>query len=376
MKRIIATDKSGYATERNISGLNFENYEVKRAPNLYRIPNYIYFRITGKAHPVWANLHCDLGQRGYDLLHFFNGVSISKRPWISTYETFLPRWGAYGKQRLKRGIKAMASPHCKQLIALSECAYRIQDDLLASYPAHRSEIMEKTIVLHPPQTPIISDYSEKPLSNDFIDIAFVGGLFFLKGGLEVLRVVDRLLKKGAPLRLHIVSSLITGDHATQAGSAELEAAQRLIEAHPSNITQVSSLTNNEVLNLFRRCHIGLLPSWADTYGYSVLEAQAAGCATLCSNVRALPEINPSEAGWTVEVPVNDLGYAIIGTEKEKKAFSESMEASLEENLIQIMNNPQLIQSKGRMGLKRIRESHHPEVQTKALETLYDKILGD
>lgn len=374
MKRIIATDKSGYATERNISGLNFENYEVKRAPNLYRIPNYIYFRMTGKAHPVWANLHCDLGQRGYDLLHFFNGVSISKRPWVSTYETFLPRWGAYGKQRLKRGIKAMASPHCKQLIALSECAYRIQDDLLVSYPEFRSEIMDKTMVLHPPQTPIISDYSEKPLSGDHIDIAFVGGLFFLKGGLEVLRVVDRLLQKGAPLRLHIVSSLITGDHATKAGPAELEAAQRIIAAHPNNITRVSSLTNSEVLNLFRRCHIGLLPSWADTYGYSVLEAQAAGCATLCSNVRALPEINPSETGWTVDVPVNDLGYAIIGNEKEKKAFSKSMEASLEESLIHIMSNPQLIQSKGKNGLNRIKEKHDPKIQTKALETLYDRVL--
>lgn len=375
MKRIIATDKSGYATERNISGLTFQNYEVRRAPNLYRIPNYIYFRLTGKAHPVWANLHRDFGQRGYDLLHFFNGVSLSNRPWVSTYETFLPRWGAYGIKRLRRGIKAMASPHCKQLIALSDCAYRIQDDLLRSYPDFRDTIMSKTMVMHPPQAPIISNYGDKPLSKEFIDIAFVGGLFFLKGGLEVLRVVDRLLQKGAPLRLHIVSSLITGDHATQAGPRELEAAQRIIAAHPGRVIQVSSLSNQEVLDLFRRCHLGLLPTWADTYGYAVLEAQAAGCATICTNVRALPEINPESAGWTVKVPVNDLGYAVIGDEEEKRVFSARMEEGLEETFIRILDNQELIQQKGVQGLERIKENHSPLSRTQIIESLYDQILN-
>ncbi len=374
MKRIIGTDKSGYATERNISGLDYQNYEVRRAPNLYRIPNYIYFRLTGKAHPVWANLHRDMGQRGYDLLHFFNGVSFSKRPWISTYETFLPRWGAYGKKRLRRGIRAMASQDCKQLIALSDCAYRIQDDLLKSYPEFREEIMAKTMVLHPPQNPIISDYAEKPLSPDLIDIAFVGGLFFLKGGLEVLRVIDRLLKQGAPLRLHIVSSLITGDHATKAGPAELEAAQRMIAAHPTRIIQVSSLSNAEVLDLFRRCHLGLLPTWADTYGYAVLEAQAAGCATICTNVRALPEINPPEAGWTIKVPVNELGYALIRNEDEKRVFSAEMEKGLEAILLEIIENSGEIRNKGEQGLLRIKREHSPDSKRKILESIYDRIL--
>ena len=376
MKRIIATDKSGYATERNISGLSFSRYGVVRAPNVYRIPNYIYFRLTGKAHPVWANLHRDLGQRGYDLLHFFNGVSLSKRPWISTYETYLPRWGAYGHQRLSSGIKAMASPHCKQLIALSQCAYDIQDHLLESYPEYRKTIMDKTMVLHPPQPLIVEDYDAKPLSSEFLDLALVGSLFFLKGGLEVLRVVDRFIRKGAPIRLHIVSSMQTGDHATRAGAAELDAARKLIDAHPGRIIQVSSLKNHEVLALFRKCHIGLLPTWADTYGYTILEAQAAGCATLGTNVRAVPEINPPEAGWTVEVPVNDLGYARIGNEEEKAVFRDQMEAGLSAALEEILANPEEIRKRGMAGIERIRAEHSPESRTSILEGLYNRILGD
>ena len=62
------------------------------------------------------------------------------------------------------------------------------------------------------------------------------------------------------------------------------------------ISYVPKLTNNETLELMKKSHIGLLPTYADTYGYSVLEFQAAGCPVITTNVRALPEINNNNLG--------------------------------------------------------------------------------
>ena len=51
------------------------------------------------------------------------------------------------------------------------------------------------------------------------------------------------------------------------------------------------LFNSEVMNILKNTHVGLLPTYADTYGYSVLEAQSFGCPVITTNIRAMPEIN-------------------------------------------------------------------------------------
>ena len=38
-------------------------------------------------------------------------------------------------------------------------------------------------------------------------------------------------------------------------------------------------------------HIGLLPTYNDSYGYSVIEFFSYGCPVITTNILALPEIN-------------------------------------------------------------------------------------
>ncbi len=49
----------------------------------------------------------------------------------------------------------------------------------------------------------------------------------------------------------------------------------------------------------RTADIGMLPSYADTYGFSVLEAQA-GNAVITTDIRALPEVNNPAVGWLIK----------------------------------------------------------------------------
>lgn len=373
--RTVATNHRGYATERNISGLRFSGYRVVRSKNLFRGPNYLWFKLTGKINQRWLNLHWDGGRGSYDLLHFFNGLSMGKRPWVTTYETYLPRWGAHGKGGVEKGLRLMAGSHCRKLLALSACARHIQEQYLADFPAFRDAILPKVDVLHPPQALHLQDYAEKPLPQDDLHCVLVGADFFRKGGLETLIVFDRLLQKGHPLQLHIVSSLNIGDYATHATTQDLALARKLIAAHPAHIHYHARMPNTQVMDLFKRAHIGLLPTWADTYGYTVLEAQACGCPVITTDVRALPEINNSDCGWVIPVEKDSWGNARLETEAQRKAFAMHLEARLEALLVDLPHRTDEIAQKGKAALKRVAEAHAPESNVMYLEALYDEILS-
>jgi hypothetical protein len=156
-----------------------------------------------------------------DLLHLFNGISYGKTPWVSNFETFLPRlrglltkYNAHPEvinlnRKERYAFDALCGPACKQLIALSDCSRLIQLDLMRRVPVDVKRIEEKLTILHPPQEKMIDAYDEKELEvSGKIRFMLVGAGFFRKGGREILRVFERLVRKHQyPIELVIVSSL-------------------------------------------------------------------------------------------------------------------------------------------------------------------------
>ena len=57
------------------------------------------------------------------------------------------------------------------------------------------------------------------------------------------------------------------------------------------------------------CDVGLLPTWAESYGYSVLEMQACGLPVVTTNIRALPETNV--CGWKVKLTSGKPNFETI-----------------------------------------------------------------
>lgn len=373
--RTIGTTHGGYFNDRCITNVPFQNYVVKRAPNAFRWPNGAWFRLTGRINHRLLNLHWSASRGGVDLLHLLNGIHLGKQPWLTTYETFLPRWGAYGYGRLEYGLKFLARPNCHRLIALSECAVEIQKQFLDDYPRYRQPILEKIEVVSPPQTLQVQDYAEKSLNPDRIEFTLVGADFFRKGGLEILRACDRLLERKIPLMLNIVSRMQYGDYATQTGPEALQEAQAIIARHPEGIHFHDALPNAEVLELFRRTHVGLLPTWADTYGFSVLEAQAAACPVITTDLRALPEINHADRGWIIPVQKDQHRNALLDTAAQRKQFSLHLTDALETMLENIVNRPEDIATKGKAALAYVKEKHDPDTIAAQLERIYDAILG-
>ena len=252
-----------------------------------------------------------------DLIHFFNTISYASMPWISTFESFLPRFQElytyhHGENRkitnhkkVEKALKQIASDHCKKIIALSECSKNIQLDFLGNFPEYLEPIADKLEVIHPPQPLLIDSVEQKNYSGNKLTFIFLGGSFHRKGGPEIYRVFNKLRKK-YDFNLIIISRFLKENYATFETDSDINQMRELISSSDW-IEYHSFLPNPEAMELLKRCHVALLPTWADSYGYTLLEFQAAGCPVISTNVRAMPEINNDSVGWMIDIPKNNLG---------------------------------------------------------------------
>lgn len=372
--RTLGVNHKGYPEIRNIISLPFKNYKVKNVIDGFKILDYVYFKSFKKSNNFLHNSYFDAGLNNCDVNHFFNSVSFSSRPWLTTFETQVPRYNNNGGFIESKAIRCLSSNACKRIIALSDSAKNIQLEFIKNkYPSSFDSIFEKIEIIHPPQKPIINSYNEKQLNCERINFTIIGSDFFRKGGLEVLRVFDRLLSKGANICLNVVSSMQIGDYASRASKDSLDEANAILARNQKFINHHFWMKNEDVLNLLKSTHVALLPTYADTYGYSVLEAQAAGCVTITTDVRALPEINDSSCGFLINVKKDCYGNAILNSKKDRHELSKSIENQLESYITKILDSPSIIEKMGVQSLNRIIDSHCSEKVAGRLENIYENV---
>lgn len=292
------------------------------------------------------------------LIHTFNMVCDTDKPWCASFETALPRiWPRTEEEKdyYLRLIGYMRQSNCKALYALCENAYDIQRRHLESYVSEEEVkvLMEKTQVLHPPQKVLITEkeFQEKHNTQKFYFI-FIGRAFFVKGGREIIRALSKF-EDQYDFTLTLVSSLIYNDYFTKTSKEEMFRWKKIIQSKRW-IDYYDNLPNDVVLEKCKEATIGLLPSVADTYGYSVLEMQASGCPVITTNIRAFPEINNEECGWICQMAVNQIGCCA------EKNWSEVLEQELERCFLDIFEHPDTVKKKGRSALERIRKMHDPD----------------
>jgi glycosyltransferase involved in cell wall biosynthesis len=258
------------------------------------IAHKVWHRLSGRGYSGVLHSFAWVAKSGSSVVHSFNALVYGADAWIVTFETTLPREGSLPTFVVRHCWKKIARPECGAVVALSDCtAQRLLDDLQANRPrvsgAVIAAIRGKLSVLHPPQQLLIAGLAEKLRSMVWegpLRIAVVGHDFYRKGGLEVLLALDALIREGKDIVLNIAGKMVAGDYASRAGSTEVETAQAIITRHPDRIQRLGSIPSSEVHGLLRTSHVLCLATWGDTYGYSVLEAQAAGCATITTDLRA------------------------------------------------------------------------------------------
>lgn len=385
-------------------GIMSEAYPNKRninnkTDNTYVIINYLnlnsYLRLLarrlGKILSVAASNLLLLDEyRGsyldvliYDVAHLFNRISLSGRPWLSTFETTVPFFrkeieeyllggmnlaAVQNKSKLTKGVKACASDSCRALIALSKCSMNIQLALISNFPEYQATIKEKLVQLYPPQELLIEDFEEKRISTEGkLRFMFVGREFYRKGGLEILRCFEKLSLK-YQFEVIIISSLQNDIPWLISTEHEME-ARALIEKHKGTwLSYYKELENSAVIELMKSSHIGLLPTYSDTFGFSVLEFQACGCPVISTDVRALPEINNNDVGWIIPTGEKTPHHEISNI---RGVIDDRLIGNVMENIIfEIFENRYLIKLKANKSINRIAEHHSPADYKRALTALY------
>jgi glycosyltransferase involved in cell wall biosynthesis len=329
----------------------------------------------------------DFGLNRVGLLHLFNATSRRSTPWVSTFETVLPRLaktsrchsgpspgytGLAGDRQIRQVMQLMAGSPCKRLIAMSHCSLNMQRELVSQYPEFREAIEAKLIQLHPPQPILIDDPAEKPLATDGpIRFMFVGSAFFRKGGFEILETFSELrAKEGFDIDLTIVGSLRGKDYSVESNDHLVPQAQKLIDAAPDWIHWHRRAPNQAVLRMMKESHVGLLPTYADTYGYSLLEFQAAGCPVISTDVRALPEINNEDVGWMIPVPKNRLGQALYSDSPGRARVQECIREGLKRAVREIFRDKEAVIDKSGRSIARIRQQHSVDEFALRLSEIY------
>ena len=369
----------GYPEQRNIL-VEHESLHHQQEYDLFKTLVHLSFKLRKKTPVNFLNSHYNpfLISKENTIRHFFNGISYNSLPWVTTFETALPRYSL--PSWTKQGIKRLASPSCKKVIALSSCAYNIQLNYLSqNFPTYYEAIKKKMIVLHPPQKLIIDNIASKPKldkENPKLIFTFVGNQFFGKGGREVLNVFKKICVQHPNIKLNIISNFSPDSYASATTKQDVEQLKNEFPELPANIHILGSIKNEQVLQVLCNSHVALLPSYADTYGYFVLEAQACGCPVISTDIRALPEINNNECGWVINVPKDENGNAIINTREQRQAFSANLQEKLESIVQKIICNPAVILDKGQRALGQIKTKHSPHLHANSLLAIYSQEIAE
>lgn len=378
--KVIISGKS-YPEKRNITVNNNHSYRNFRYLNSWTWLNAARQKFYKKNKKFIFSPPDVLIPKKGAVIHLFNEVAATQRPWFSTFETELPRVlpeagvPKLANKELHRQLQHVAAPACKAIIAISEATREIQLKLLAAFPNEKKRIQPKLHVLHPPQR-VLHDQVRK-VQGERVVFTFVGNEFYRKGGAEVVLAFQELKEEGAlpenRVQVNLVGNLThqkniaLKDH--QDDAAFYQRIESVIKAD-GMFRHSTSLPNEEVIALFKQTHVGLLPTWQDTYGFSLLEMQACGCPVITTNVRALPEINPQTAGWTIACPLNAMFELDVKTAADKAALRRTIIDGLKQHILSVLQDTDSIRARSAQSLERIKREHDPVQFARKLDAIY------
>ena len=363
----------GYIEDRCVLRIPVPGIRMIRTYDAIDVANAIVRRLhAAPGATTFLNcIHHGGGIPRVDGFHLVNALSISRKPWISTFEHFLPRWDAHSRF----GMELIARRNCQAIIGLSEYARRSMEQLLEEHDGLRQVISDKMSVLAPPQRLVIDSYDDKPLDHTLPVFTFVGREFFRKGGMEILQAASLLRAEGHRFRVHIISTLETGDYVTRSNSADAARARRAIDELSGTVVYRGEMPNAEVLDTLRGSHAALLPTYDDTYGFSVLEAQACGTPVITTDVCALGEINDPGVGWVIPLPHDRWGQAYRVTPDDLGRLSAMVRDGIAAAMREIILDPSSARSRGIRSLERIRANHDPTLHAETLTGMYRRFVN-
>ncbi|MGK3126412.1 glycosyltransferase [Candidatus Pantoea formicae] len=378
-----------YPVTRNILTDSSHHYLDYRLKNVWTWINAIRQRLLRRNKLFLFQSLPFVSSAEAEIIHLFNEVATGTGNWVATFETELPRVlpvrgiEKFKNPELYRELGYVSSSRCKGIIAISNATHQIQLQLLEHFPDERALILSKLHVLHPPQG-ILHVPATRAQSGP-LTFTFVGKEFYRKGGAEIVLAFSQLYREGVisedDVHVNLVGDTTKTHNVAHGDFQDNDAFREEVERELREIpvfNHFKTLSNSAVLELIKSSDLGLLPTWHDTYGFSVLEMQACGCPVITTNVRALPEINPENAGWIIWCPLNRMLELSVASAEDKYTLRNTIISQLKSYIALIIRDRHVIlATKGAKAIERIRREHDPDTFRKRLNDIYaDSLMSE
>jgi glycosyltransferase involved in cell wall biosynthesis len=280
----------------------------------------------------------------FDLIHSGRGILIlSKLPYVVDFEhvaACVNHRLDWIKNRFYRKIleKLFSATNCRKILPWSYAAEKtIRTNL------NTSRFEEKIEVVYPAMHPVKLPKSKERKS---VNVLFVGHAFEAKGGRELLLAFCKLSKR-YDVSLNMVSNVP-------------KEYLKLIEKH-KNIHIVKPPVERSILfeNLFSHSDIFVLPTYIDSFGFSILEAMSFGMPVITTDFFAGPEIiEDNKSGFLIRLPnlIKSIPYSPIKPREYNKIISKPLSTvtiQLVEKLSVLIENDSLRKKMGRRNRKQI-----------------------
>lgn len=308
----------------NSKSLKFNDYLKKNIKKLIK-----------KINPYMANAHLTKYKGNYDLIHCAHCLSKNNKPWVTDIEWIGQFWAGsqkiFNEESKKQVRKYLMNTNCKKIIAWSEWS---KQKIIEIFP----EIEKKIEIMHY----AIPEQKRIEKKNDKTTLLFFSRRFYFKGGLHAVEVMNRLTKKYKNVYGLVVS----------------EIPEHVLENYSENkkIEFISNLLPYEKIinDIFPKSDIFVYPSYHDTYGFPLIEAQSFGIPIVTVDGDSRKEIvADKKAGFVISSP-KDLNHQdkenFQGIEKMKSTIKE-----IEYRTEELIKNRQLREKMGEYGRKEVTE---------------------
>ena len=141
-----------------------------------------------------------------------------------------------------------------------------------------------------------------------LTVTFVGAHFGRKGGCVAVKIAEKALQQGLPIRVNIVSALQVGGAVwtDPVVPGFFDPYLKLLEL--DNVHLQGPLPNSGVRQLLRASHFSILTTFGDTFGYSAIESMSEHTPVIATRVCALPEfIEDGVNGVLLPVRLDEVG---------------------------------------------------------------------
>ena len=322
-----------------------------------------------------------------DLVHSSNRIPLGTGKYVLSFEDSAPRrFGFASDNALTRMMdESIASNRCRRLVAMSHFARRrflqqhrdnpmlpaLQDKLLVRYP---------NIILRDLPDPLRDDPC-----NELV-LTFVGAHFARKGGCVAVKIAEKAKVAGLPIRVNIISPLEMGAAIWTDPEREgfYDEYKHLLTL--DNVDYSARLPNDVMRGKLRQSHFCVLTTFADSFGFSGIEAMAEHTPVLGTRVCALPEVvQDGVNGLLIDMPLDNLGMWArpTGIPRSSPVYEDYFRSEVDriaqsalERLAPLIGNRDQVQAMRRAARATAEARFDSHAASEAWDSLYDEVAAE